>query len=41
MPERVKQNLSNVKSVLRKKLREKAGKPKQQSQQEWLRKSMD
>ena len=32
MPERVKQNLSNVKGVLRKKLREKAGKPHHKSQ---------
>ena len=30
-PERVKQNLSNVKSVLRKKLREEAGRPKQKN----------
>ena len=32
VPERIKQNLSNVKSVLRRKLREKSGRPKKESQ---------
>jgi hypothetical protein len=32
VPERIKQNLSNVKSVLRKKLRKKGGRPKKEAQ---------
>jgi hypothetical protein len=32
VPERVKKNLSNVKSLLRKKIRKKSGKPKKESQ---------